>query len=355
MNRGSVLIAGNPTHGRGLDATVVFAAEDLECSVQSPVAVPRVGDEPVGRALLLPEANDANGVTTQLTPLHVLVHAFLVVEQVLVDSEGRLNGAVGGDLVAHCHLILLHGVCALAPSEVSAVVAVIATLAFPLTLRSAALSSAVGSLSSDVVFARLDGIRTTTLLRPVSPSTDESVAHPISPRMSGETTVTAFSAHEPTAREEVFGREAEVLPSLGVDAPAVTHGLHGTERPARSTRALVPDLSDGGTVWPRLTRIEGGGNGAVDPGSLERQKVEGVVRVHTHEGEDPSPRVQGVEVVASLPGGVHGVDGFDEVIAQRMRVRWTDLEVNSKHSRQEEKEQSLHCCFVFLKKFVERI
>lgn len=44
--------------------------------------------------------------------------------------------------------------------------------------------------------------------------------------------------------------------ALAVNAEPVRHGSYSSESPTRTTPTLVPNLSDGGAVWPLLPWVK---------------------------------------------------------------------------------------------------
>ncbi len=67
--------------------------------LETPVRAPAVGDEPVRDVVLRAPADDLDGVPAEEVAAGVLVHARLVVDEVLVDLEAGLDGPVLHDLV----------------------------------------------------------------------------------------------------------------------------------------------------------------------------------------------------------------------------------------------------------------
>ena len=73
--------------------------DDLEQTLVSPVLVPRVHHEPVGRTALGAPADDLDGVTAESLSGLVLVDTRLVTQEVLIDSEGAGDGTILEDVL----------------------------------------------------------------------------------------------------------------------------------------------------------------------------------------------------------------------------------------------------------------
>ena len=85
------------------NATFVGTTEDLEVTINTPVRVPRVGDQPVGSVAFSTVADDTNGVTAEVFTGGVLVDTTLVLREVRVDREGDSEGTVLNELL---HVVL---------------------------------------------------------------------------------------------------------------------------------------------------------------------------------------------------------------------------------------------------------
>ena len=139
---------------------MILTPEDLERAIIAPVIVPRVGHQPVGRALLHAPSEDADRVASQSRALHMLINARLVIGKVGVDGERRLHGAVVHQLDLDLVLIVVDGVAAGAEClvlVVGHVVAAVLALAVAVGGGAALLAGAAGSFG--VVLARLDLVR----------------------------------------------------------------------------------------------------------------------------------------------------------------------------------------------------
>ena len=70
-----------------LEAALVDAAQDLEVAAIAPVLVPRVGHQPVRRAVLNAPPEQPYRVAAEVPAGRVLVHARLVRQEVLVHFK----------------------------------------------------------------------------------------------------------------------------------------------------------------------------------------------------------------------------------------------------------------------------
>ena len=102
------LDSGQRGHNRALNAAVVLSPEDLEGSVETPVRVPGVGQQPVGSAVLHTPPEQPDRMSAQHAPVDVLVDTGLVVDKVFVDGEGGLGGSVGHQLLHDGALLMLN-------------------------------------------------------------------------------------------------------------------------------------------------------------------------------------------------------------------------------------------------------
>ena len=199
----SELELGYPSHDPTLDAAVVGAPEYLEGAAVAPVVVPGVGHQPVRGPLLLPPAQQTDGVAAQGFAGNVLVNSGLVVGEVLEHSEGGLGGTVSHQL----HLDLLHvsldGVTLLAErfvleesykyqvlkqSKVHLGVrdVIAGVVAPPVTFRRGGPLGARLPGPIDVVLAWLDDVGLTALLTPVLASTHQAFPGPVGPGCTRE-------------------------------------------------------------------------------------------------------------------------------------------------------------------------
>lgn len=208
-----------------LDSDVVLASQDLEVSVVSPVAVPAVGGQPVLGSLFDAPAEYANGMTAKSLAGDVLVNAFLVLHEVLVDGERSLNRSVGRNLQLDFVLVALDRVRALAEMLVSLEVdLVVGVGAFVLALRRRSSAAARHSGSVDVVLARLNLVRLAADVRSEGSTAHDSFANPVRPGAAGKAAVTTESTSV-TARHEMLRGQSNMRGAVGVDASAITHRL----------------------------------------------------------------------------------------------------------------------------------
>ena len=84
-----------------LDAAVIDALEDLEVTLFTPSLVPGVGTEPVLPAVLDSVAEHFDRVAIQVRSASVLVNAAILNQEVKVEIEFCLEGAVQHQLALH--------------------------------------------------------------------------------------------------------------------------------------------------------------------------------------------------------------------------------------------------------------
>ena len=143
---------------------MVAAPEDLEGALVAPVVVPGVGHQPVGRVLLHAPAQQSDGVAPQGLAAGVLVHAALVVGEVLEHREGGLRGAVGHKLDLDLLDAVPDGVALLAEALVLVVGhRVLGVVAGAVTLGGGAALRTRAPGAIDMVLAGLDDIRLAAL------------------------------------------------------------------------------------------------------------------------------------------------------------------------------------------------
>lgn len=163
-----------------LDSDVVFATQDLEVSVVSPVSIPAVGGQPVLGSLFDAPAEYANGMTTKSLAGDMLVNAFLVLHEILVYSERSLNRSVGRNLHLDVVLVALDRVRALPEMFISFEIDfVVGVGAFVLAFRRRSPAAARHSGSVNVVLAGFNLVWLAADLRSVGPSAHDSFAHPV--------------------------------------------------------------------------------------------------------------------------------------------------------------------------------
>jgi len=282
-----------------LDAALVVATTDAEVALLSPVGVPRVGAKPVLHTVLLTIAHQLDSVATLKGAAGVAVDTRRVAHEILINLEGNLEGTVGGKL--GLHVLLTHdgvGLLALALVAIPAKRRIASALLE--TLRGDDLAAVV---ASSVVVAVL---RHDTSLDPVAPGAGRLTT------LAG----TAVSERALGAAVHILSRETDVLTLE--DAPAIAHGLDGTEGPAGTAVLLVTDLLHSGAVRPLGASIESGG-GSTDLSSrvLLVPPLIGVeaLEVDTEEGASLALGHAGDVVVSSLPEGLLLVNLTDNLRA----------------------------------------
>jgi len=222
------LILGQASHNLALNATLVATTTNLEVAICSPILVPAVGDPPVVHATIDTPTEDLDGMATESRAGLVRVDAALVGEEVLVDSEGSLCGAVLHQLVLDIGDTAGNRVRRRA--KVLGLGPVIAILTLLGAGRSGADSRAWAILASGVVVTvgQLEGEAAATL---VVATIDQARVHPIGPS-SRRVTAVASHATGGTARVEIGGRQVSLVGAIGGDAKTVSHCLCCTKRPA---------------------------------------------------------------------------------------------------------------------------
>lgn len=212
-----------------LDSDVILAAENLEESIISPIAVPRIGDEPVFRAIFNSPAKDANCMPTQGLASNVLINSWLVLHKIFVYCESSFNWSICVNLGHDVTFIALHRVWwfskVLIRLEVNFVIRV---QAFILAFRCWSFATARHSGSVHVMLTRLNLVGLAALIWSISAAADDSLTHPIRPCTSRESSVTTESTSV-AARHEMLRREMEVKCSIGMNACTITHRFYSTE------------------------------------------------------------------------------------------------------------------------------
>jgi hypothetical protein len=94
MLRGSIKL-GNTSHNLSFNSAFVVSSSDLEEALVSPALVPAVGNQPVRSAALNTPTDDLDGVSSQSRSSSMVVNSALIGQEVVVNGEGSLNGAVG--------------------------------------------------------------------------------------------------------------------------------------------------------------------------------------------------------------------------------------------------------------------
>ena len=70
-----LLIFGETGSNLGFDAAVVASTEEFDVSVIPPIAIPRVGNQPVRSVVLHAPSQDSDGVTSKGFAMDVLVNS----------------------------------------------------------------------------------------------------------------------------------------------------------------------------------------------------------------------------------------------------------------------------------------
>mmetsp|Transcript_9888 Transcript_9888/g.32390 ORF Transcript_9888/g.32390 Transcript_9888/m.32390 type:complete len:328 (+) Transcript_9888:115-1098(+) len=277
------------THDSTLDPTFVRAALDPEEAVEAPARAPRVGHLPVRRAIVDAPARDLHRVAAEHGRVgRVLVDAGVVRHKVLVDREGRLDGAPLHDGRLDSLLI---GV-ALGREELHAVA---------LRLRA--------------ILARARALRRVAVARAVREALvgREPESLHVVPRETRHAAVAAHVAF-PVARHEVLRGEHDVDAAAARNVEAIGKRLRGAERPAAAAVALVANRVDG--ALPLVGRVEALRD-VVRDAALDGEPLEdGADVAHAHQAlrlRDGHAGEAGVR--GGLPGeGVGGARGGERAV-----------------------------------------
>ena len=160
------------------DAALVVSSSDLEESLVSPALVPAVGDQPVGSAVLHSPADNLDGVASEGRASGVVVHSGLVSQEIVVDSEGSLNGTVSHDFGLDLGHLRGNGVDGVSDPSVSGIASGVSVGAGGLALGSGLRGAAGTILSVSVVVALLEGVRHAPVGGVVHPSSDNTGPEP---------------------------------------------------------------------------------------------------------------------------------------------------------------------------------
>lgn len=143
---------------------MIFAAQNAEEAIVSPVGVPRVADQPVGHLAVTPNApaEYADGMTAQCTAMDMLINARLVENEILVHSECTLNRAVGHDFALDIHRIFVDRVGLGTEVLIFGIINRIGRLTLMLATRCLSLG-ARRACAINMMLTRFNLIRTTAL------------------------------------------------------------------------------------------------------------------------------------------------------------------------------------------------
>jgi len=221
---------------------------DLEESIQSPVVVPRVSNEPIVNFILHSPSNNLNGVSSNWSGIGAWsINSALVVHEVIINSEGSLNWSISHDLL----LNVGDSSDRVSTESIVQVILVgfgsVRRLAGPHTSRSRVLRESatlrVGSVRSVYM---VDAWWECVWLAPTSVlvqrSSDQSTVDPISPGSRGIASIASISAEETTASQQIFRGDSGLDGSIRGNADSVRDGLSSSEGPARTTVGLVSDV-----------------------------------------------------------------------------------------------------------------
>lgn len=243
-------------------------------------------------------------MAAELLPGDVTIHASLVGQEVLINSERDFNGAVGLDLrlelgltaqaVGGLKFVHIHGV-------------LLRVLRVALTFTSGRRCNvAAGTiLAGRVMIAIFKEVRLTPFITVVFVTRAQARLLEEGPgnlRPAALATVAAGGA----ACNKIRCRDACLIRLSRVDADTIAHGLHGTESPARAAVGLVTDFLDGLAIRPLGARIESVIR-FLQEGGIERWEAFWCRAIldDAHESLDGlGAHVVPVLVVAGLPRGV---------------------------------------------------
>eukprot|EP00043_Microstomoeca_roanoka_P028209 m.17250 g.17250 ORF g.17250 m.17250 type:complete len:362 (+) comp8245_c0_seq1:165-1250(+) len=306
---------GKASNNLGLDTALVSTLADLEETIVSPVVVPAVGNNPVVGTTLNAPAENLDGMTTKSLARSVDVDTRLVGEEVAVDGEGTLDRAVGHNLSGNL-VNTADTVGAAAKVLVVGVGDVVVLLARALAGWGGDDIAARRILARDVVIALGQAVRLATLVAIVLAACDDTSVAPVLPCSSRETTITAASAGESAAGEEILGRDVGLLSTLGSNADTISHGFDSTKCPAGTAVGLITDLVGGradGT--PLLARVKGGGQSVGNSNLLDGELNRGTFKQSAHLAADVAHGdIDEAGVDASSPADVLRVDLVGDVL-----------------------------------------
>jgi hypothetical protein len=170
---------GDTSDNLSLNAALVVSSSDSEESLVSPTLIPAVGDEPVRSAVLNSPSHDLDGVTAEGRAGCVVVDSGLVGEEVVVDGECSLNGAVGHDLSLDLGGLRGDGIDGVSNPSVGGVATGVSISAGVLALGSGLFGTAGTVRAIDVVVALLEGVGHAPVGGVVEPPGDDTRALPV--------------------------------------------------------------------------------------------------------------------------------------------------------------------------------
>lgn len=217
---------------------MIWATQDLEVSVISPVAVPAVGDQPILRSVLNTPSENANGMSTQCFSCNVLIDARLVLNEIFVDGEGSFNWSICVNLHLDVVFVALNRIRWLSEMLVSLKIDLVVWIqAFVDALRCLTSAAARHSGSVHVMLTRLNLIWLTSDLGAVRSSANDSFTHPVRPCGAGEAAIASKSAGV-TARDEMFRGQTNMNSCIRMDTRTITHRFSCAES-LKLTKASV--------------------------------------------------------------------------------------------------------------------
>jgi len=248
-----------------LDTALILTAEDAEETVLSPIVIPAVGDQPVGKvgSLIDTPTDDLDSMTTELSASGVLVDTASVSLEVGIHSESSLNRTIGHDLLLDLGDIRADGVRGGEDMLILSVGSGVGRVGVACsgasgcgeltTTRNQVLAVRITGVRV-VVLAILEGVRAAPrVVTIVTTGDNTSLCEPRPGR--GRITAIAAETARGTAREQVGDGQVHVL--TGLNADTVRTSLSGTEGPARTAIGLVTNLLNGRAVGPLSARVEG--------------------------------------------------------------------------------------------------
>lgn len=195
---------GNTGDDLSLDAALVVSPSDLEESLISPALVPAVCDQPVRSAVLNSPSNNLDGVASESRASGVVVNSRLVSQEIVVDSEGSLNGTVSHDFGLDLGDLRGDGVDGVSNPSVSGIASGVSADAGGLALGSGLGRTAGTVLSVGVVVALLEGVRHAPVGSVVEPSSDDTGLVPVVEGARGISSVAAITATDSAAGQQVL-------------------------------------------------------------------------------------------------------------------------------------------------------
>lgn len=258
------------------NAALIRATEDPEETVHTPRCTPGVGDDPIRlvAARVNTPSDNLDGMTTSKTTVLVSVDTRAVGEEVLVDGEASLNGAVS-------HNFLLD----------SARGRELAGSSFlGLVIGGRRAISTFGWARTGLAIAR--GVRHALV-------SDGASVLKVSPCNRDDATVATVVVG--VAGDKFLRREDDVGGAAGSNAETVRQNFRSSESPATTTLLLVADRVD--AVGPLLARVERIRHSAGRVNFAYSGDLTSRILVHHHGGEETAGFTDSESIKLGVLGG----------------------------------------------------